>query len=486
MRCLLILLLFIKTHFLVLSQVATFERSYIDTSNFNGGILRAVELDSGEFYVASAGGSLFIEQGGYERIFSIDDQGLIKRDNFHYDANRRFNGFCSLIKSADGNLILYDARSRHGVLGGNQIFVLKIKPNLTDTLWIYYHRDSTNFDSPWDIIERPNGDLVLLATRNYFENPDLYDGYFIRLDSLGQLKAESVIDEGIVEQTENILNADDGGFIVAGAAGFNWGSGNFHSFIIKLDSNGVRQSGFSIPQLSTGGMSRFGHNKLLLSGYGWPYTGPKLLMVDSNGSILFNKTYSSINTRVNYIGRKVSDGGIVSVGIANRDGSINIGYIMKTDSLGSLLWSKEYDHNTGADFFLDFIETKDGGLLVTGAADDQDVDLTGQNAWVVKLDANGCLDPQACGVNIHDVPFPDVISIYPNPAKDWLTIELVNSGQNYTAQLLDATGRLVQQEAFSEIGSHTLSLQGLAVGVYYCRILKGTEVFTWEKIVKVE
>lgn len=158
---------------------------------------------------------------------------------------------------------------------------------------------------------------------------------------------------------------------------------------------------------------------------------------------------------------------------------------MKSDSSGNLIWRKEYDHGNGADFFLDFIETKDGGLLISGAADD-DFCCGGQNAWVVKLDADGCLDPANCGVGIEDAPFPDAVTIYPNPATDWLRIDLETAGSAYTAQLLDATGRLVQNEVFSALGTHTLSLSNLATGIYYCRILQNGEVVTTEKVLKME
>jgi len=109
-----------------------------------------------------------------------------------------------------------------------------------------------------------------------------------------------------------------------------------------------------------------------------------------------------------------------------------------------------------------------------------------QNAWVVKLDSNGCLDPANCEVSIQDAPFPDALTIYPNPATEWLRIDVETAGNEYTAQLLDATGRLVQNEVFSALGTHTITLSKLATGIYYCRILKGEEVFLVEKIVKIE
>lgn len=481
MKNLLAFVLFISFQ-TVLAQVPTFERTYNDTANFGGTASNPVELDSGNYYIASSGYSLFVEEGGFQRVHSFDDSGDIILDNFRYVQTRRFFDFCSMIRINDGNLLLFNTRSWINDTGGTQIFVLKLSPDLTDTLWSYYHHDSLFYDTPQDLIETPTGDVVLIASRGYFDT-EAQDGYFIKLNNQGALLAESLINENIADIPKNIINTNDGGFLVAGIAGNSFAINEVQEYLIRLDGNGVRQDGWQIPQITEGGMSRFGPEKLLFSGYKYQGGGSKHIMTDLEANIIFNKTYPTLNSSTNYIGRRVSDGGIVSVGINNT--TVNAGFIMKSDSLGNLLWRKEYDHGNGADFFLDFIETKDGGLLISGAADD-DFCCGGQNAWVAKLDADGCLDPANCGVGIEDAPFPDAVTIYPNPASDWLRIDLETAGSAYTAQLLDATGRLVQNEAFSALGTHTLSLSNLATGIYYCRILQNGVIVTTEKVLKME
>ncbi len=465
-----------------IAQVPTFARTYNDTANFGGNASRPVELDSGSYYISSSGFSLVVEDGGFQRVHSFDDSGDIILDNFSYVPSRRFFDFCSMIRSNDGNLLLFNTRSWINDAGGTQIFVLKLSPDLTDTLWSYYHHDSLYYDTPEDLIETTSGEIALIASRDYFTTTEDHDGYFIKLNALGELVNETLINENIADSPKNIISASDGGFLIAGVAGIAFTSDVGYEYLIKLDENGIRQEGWQLSQITEGGMSQFGPDKLLFSGYKYQAGGPKLVMTDLDGNIIFNKTYTSLFNNESYIGRKVSDGGVVSVGINTT--TINAGFIMKSDSLGNLLWHKEYDHGNLSDFFLDFIETKDGGLLISGAADD-DFCCGGQNAWVVKLDADGCLDPANCGVGIEDAPFPDAVTIYPNPATDWLRIDLETAGTEYTAQLLDATGRLVQQEQFTVVGTHTLSLSGLATGIYYCRVLNGDEVVVVEKVVKV-
>ncbi len=67
-----------------------------------------------------------------------------------------------------------------------------------------------------------------------------------------------------------------------------------------------------------------------------------------------------------------------------------------------LLWAKQYDFGPATDFLLDFIETRDGGLLVGGNATGAS---SGADAWLLKLDANGCLDPQDCEVGVKRYAF---------------------------------------------------------------------------------
>jgi hypothetical protein len=469
----------------LLAQVPTFERTYNDTANLAGNASRAVELDSGNYYIASSGYSLFVEEGGFQRLHSFDDSGNILLNNFKYDQSRRFSSFCSMIKSFDGNLLLFNTRSKVGGIGGNQIFVLKVSPNLSDTIWSYYHRDSIYYDTPQDLIETPTGDFALVASRGYFDS-EAQDGYFVRLNSQGQLLSDALINEDFADSPNNIVY-NNGDYLIGGTSGNSFAINELHEYLVCIDENGIRQDGWQIPQLTEAGMSQFGQDKLLFSGYKYQGGGPKAVMTNLEGIVLYNKTYSGFNAgAASYIGRRVSDGGIVHVGIFTPSPEINnAGMVFKTDSLGNMLWSKYYNHGNWADYFIDFIETMDGGLLISGAADD-DFCCGVQNAWVVKLDADGCLDPANCGVGIEDAPFPDAVTIYPNPATDWLRIDLETAGSAYTAQLLDATGRLVQNEVFSALGTHTLSLSNLATGIYYCRILQNGEIVTTEKVLKME
>ena len=63
---------------------------------------------------------------------------------------------------------------------------------------------------------------------------------------------------------------------------------------------------------------------------------------------------------------------------------------------------------------------------------------------------------------------PDGIRIFPNPAKDFVTISSLHAGNQLI--LSDASGRIIYRRRVSGPGSHTFDLAGLAAGYYLLRI----------------
>lgn len=91
------------------------------------------------------------------------------------------------------------------------------------------------------------------------------------------------------------------------------------------------------------------------------------------------------------------------------------------------------------------------------------------NFWVKTLDTNGCKSADTTNVllapNGINTISTNGISIYPNPVKDELHINLIN-GAIQEIQLLDLTGKIVA----SAKSATTLNLQALTEGVYFVRI----------------
>lgn len=90
-----------------------------------------------------------------------------------------------------------------------------------------------------------------------------------------------------------------------------------------------------------------------------------------------------------------SDGGYLLVGYTGDYLSSNIdvyGYVVKTGSLGTLMWEKTYGTTDSIDVIFDAVETEDNDYLLLGVQSDGDnstVDGQNQDIWLIKIDQNG-------------------------------------------------------------------------------------------------
>ena len=74
--------------------------------------------------------------------------------------------------------------------------------------------------------------------------------------------------------------------------------------------------------------------------------------------------------------------------------------------------------------------------------------------------------------------------VHPNPASDWVTIELVETYGAITIGLYDTMGRLVSETSYSEEKKIRLDISNNASGIYYLRISNGTATTTKKLIIK--
>ena len=127
-----------------------------------------------------------------------------------------------------------------------------------------------------------------------------------------------------------------------------------------------------------------------------------IVKTDNNGNIQWQRSYGgSADDFANDV-RQTSDGGFIIAGYSesnDSDVTANYGHrdfwIVKTDSLGSISWEKNYG---GSEFEIPYSvqETFDGGYVVAGYSNSIDGDLAGtfanaQNYWLLKLDNAGLI-----------------------------------------------------------------------------------------------
>jgi hypothetical protein len=273
-----------------------------------------------------------------------------------------------------------------------------------------------------------------------------------------------------------------GGFFLGGATNKN---GTSQGYLIKVDSLGNELWNKIFPNSSGSSISYYNQSKFILSsnyintseseGYGI------LSIIDTAGLEIWTKTYEYPFNFAHYYSRRTRSGDIVTTGITTVDGEGDSGYISRTDSIGELRWQRRYNYNEFTDFFGDFIETSDGGLLVCGAADD-DFCCGGQNLWLVKLDSLGCLEPN-CWVGFEDVIENDLgIKVFPNPSNEWLNFKLPEHARGVGLEVLSISGqRVMNTKLYAPL--EAIQVNHLPAGLYLIKFTLGDGRSVTEKVV---
>ncbi len=202
------------------------------------------------------------------------------------------------------------------------------------------------------------------------------DIYFLKIDSLGNLLWSKQFNNGVGNSYEigfDLKQTSDGGYAIAGYTDGS-GAGLFDVYVIKTDSSGNIQwdrtyggsnnefGGYSISETAGGGYIIGGSTSTFGAGNGDYY----LVRADATGNILWSKTFGGSATEYGYSCRQTVDGGFVLTGFTNSFGSgMNDAYLVKTDSAGSLQWSRTY--GTVSDELASWVmQTPDNGFIITG------------------------------------------------------------------------------------------------------------------------
>ena len=136
-----------------------------------------------------------------------------------------------------------------------------------------------------------------------------------------------------------------------------------------------------------------------------------VIRTDAKGSLLWEKSYGYLGHDHAYNIIATSDGGLFFNGFLDVTASNGMGqnkkeayfsahhgvgefWVHKIDLQGSLMWSR-YFGGTRNDRSYDAIQSKDGGYVIAGVSESQDLDIRdprgSYDIWVIKIDANGDL-----------------------------------------------------------------------------------------------
>ncbi len=252
------------------------------------------------------------------------------------------------------------------------------------------------------------------------------DVWLIKFDSVGNLIWQRAYGGSLTEDFISIVKTSDGGYIIVGSTWSNDGDvSGFHGgqgadiWVLKIDQDGdiewqralggtLWDMGNRVVETSDGGFLIGGSARSGDGDVSENYSVGKediwLVKLDGLGNLEWDVSLGGTNIDILIHLIKTKDGGYILSGSTNSNNMDVVGqhgdwdiWVVKLDSLCGIEWSKTYG-GSSYDISGKILETSDGGYLFNGTAYSNNYDVTGNHvngdAWVVKTNALGAIQWQ--------------------------------------------------------------------------------------------
>jgi hypothetical protein len=313
-----------------------------------------------------------------------------------YGGNKYDEGYAVVQATDGGYAVLGDWLSPSG--GPFSIGLTKTDENGTEQLTSRLMGSHADVHAK-DIVQTSDGGYAITGYSYYTitpgHPPQGHYAFLIRFSENCSFIGSTIYEWPEDEEGSALVQSADGGFAVAGQTS-SWGAGDYDMLLIKTNATGGllwnktyggagTETTFSMAQTSDAGYILAGSTNS--SGFGG--TDVFLVKTDAFGNMSWSKTYGGAGMDVGYKVIQTIEGGYAVVGTTTSlTGGDNDVYLIKTDSNGNLLWSKNFPKNQN-EVGTSVIQTQDNGFALvaytnTYAAGNSD-------AWLIKTDANGAM-----------------------------------------------------------------------------------------------
>ncbi|MGQ2108038.1 T9SS type A sorting domain-containing protein [Ornithobacterium rhinotracheale] len=223
------------------------------------------------------------------------------------------------------------------------------------------------------------------------------------------------------------------------------------------------------------------YNEQIKGEWGWSY---QLLKLDEFGKVLFNKKYTF--AKMNFSKKMIwKDKNLIIAGYTRdeklmEDGDLkgnDVYRLIKINPNGDIIYNKTLDGG-GSDRLKSIALSSDNGIILAGSSNsddnkDKSVKSFGRDDfWIVKLKDTSNATIKANGINI-----------YPNPAKEYVNILIKDSFKEANIKFFDLNGSLVLTKK-SKRKLTPIEINSLQTGVYVIEASVDGKIYNQKLIVK--
>jgi len=272
----------------------------------------------------------------------------------------------SVKQTTDGGYIVAGYTGSFGA-GSSDVYILKLNPD--GSLAWQKTFGGSDYDVAHSIQQTTDGGYIVAGYTNSF---GYYDAYILKLNSDGSLAWQKTFGGTGYDEAYSIQQTTDGGYIVAGKT-YPFRAGDYDIYILKLNSDGSlvwsktfggsnNDEAYSIQQTTDGGYIVAGKTYT----FGAVWSDAYVLKLDSDGSLEWQKTFGGSGNDWAYSIQQTTDGGYIVAGLTGSFGAVWYdAYVLKLDSDGSLSWQQMFGED-GYDAAYSIQQTTDGGYIVAG------------------------------------------------------------------------------------------------------------------------
>ena len=343
--------------------------------------------------------------GGHTKIAGRTDNNalLVKTDSSgNIQWNKTYGGLYtdevhSVVVSSDGGFVAAGVTSPSSTLG--LLWVFKVSSSGV-MLWNNTYGGTHN-ENGWSITSARDGGYIVAGSSNNFGTGN-GDFWVIKIDESGTMQWNKAYGTPGSDVAYSIIQTSDDGYAFTGR------QNNQQCILVKIDSSGMLQwnrtycdpqigsTGYSLIQTSDSGYAIGGSigsgstlgssNDTALQRDYW------LVKTDSSGTLEWSKTYGGYNEEIARSVVQMEDGGYALAGYSESFGAgTQDVWLVMTDSLGNQLSAQTFG-GANTDTVNSMIKTSDGGLFLGGNT--ESFDMMSAALLIIKTDGGGILpDP---------------------------------------------------------------------------------------------